>query len=485
MSHYPRVALVGRTNAGKSTLWNRLTETTRTLTSAAPHTTRDRKYGLVFWRGMTFELIDTGGLDTETSEIGLNISAQTDLALSEADVLLFVVDARAGVSAEDRRWIRHAQRFHKPIIVVANKIDTIKFLPFAHEQAIYRLTGGEPAVVSGSTGLGAGDLLDRVLTLLEDKQRPAPEFKETASSLHLLFLGRPNVGKSSLVNAIIGEERMIVSPQAHTTREPQDTHLAYKDHEIVLVDTAGMRRHKSTKEGLESVSVMLNLKALERTDVACLVIDVTEDPTTYDRHLAGELEKHQAGLIIVANKWDLVQDKSTGSTVEWERMIRSSFPFLNWAPIVFVSAKEKQRMNQLLDLALKVEQERQRKIDYNAVNRILKACIKSKKPLPSYGPSSPRIYDVAQVGSAPPSFLITVVGEKDTIHPSWTKFFEKRLREKFGFEGTPIKVNVRQVPRAKSDRARNQLGPGMVAAVGAIKEPVRLVNQTRRRQKWQ
>ncbi|MDP3793909.1 MAG: hypothetical protein Q8R07_04105, partial [Candidatus Uhrbacteria bacterium] len=219
------------------------------------------------------------------------------------------------------------------------------------------------------------------------------------------------------------------------------------------------------------------------SDVGCLVFDATQDPTSQDRHLAGVLEETSKGLILVANKWDLVENKHTTTTNRFEEGIRQLFPFLNWAPLVFVSALERQRTKTILDLALKVQDERHRHIDYNAVNRVLKACIKSKKPLASYGPKSPRIYDVAQIGHAPPTFLVTVHGEKDNVHPSWLKFFEKRLREKFGFIGTPIVVKIRHLPMGKIGHKKNQHGPGMEAVAGKIHEKPRLVNQTRRRQK--
>lgn len=478
---YPTVALVGRTNVGKSTFWNRLTETGRALVSPEAHTTRDRNFGLVSWKGLTFELVDTGGMDVESDEIGRGIREQSEQAIRDADLVLFVVDARAGVLPQDQELARLAKKLNPRVWLVANKVDKASTIPMAHDAAMYQLTLGEPHAISAATSLGIGDLLDEIFVELERLGHP-PQEPQEQKPLRLAFIGRPNAGKSSLVNAILGEPRVIVSPIAHTTREPQDTPLRYKDHELLLIDTAGMRKKAHVKEGVEEMGIDRNMAAIANADIAYLIFDVTADPTAQDRHLAGYLEESKKGLILVANKWDLVKNKTTSSTEEYEAIIRQMFPFLNWAPLTFTSAATGQRATDLLDLALKVEEERHRHIDYNALNKLLKACIKTKKPLASYGPRSPRIYDAAQVGHAPPEFLITVIGEKESIHQSWVKFFEKRLREKFGFDGTPIVVKVRTVPLAKSLRKRNVQGPGYEAVAGKISE-YRAVNQTRKRQK--
>jgi GTP-binding protein len=480
--HLPTVALVGRTNVGKSTLWNRLAEAGHALVSPEAHTTRDRNFGQVVWQGMAFELVDTGGMDVEKDFIGENILQQSERAIAEADLVLFVVDAKSGVTREDQQLANKVKKLHEHVWLVVNKVDKSDSLAGAFDPGFFQLAFGAPHAVSAATSLGIGDLLDDLLAELERIGRPAQPVPEVAP-LRIAFIGRPNVGKSSLVNAILGEPRVIVSPVAHTTREPQDTHLRYKDRDLVLVDTAGMRKSSRIRSRVEEQGIERNMHAIEHADVAFLVFDVTEDPSTQDRHLAGTLEEASKGLILVANKWDLVHDKTTGSPAEFETLIRQLFPFLQWAPLVFTSATTNQRTTQLLDLALAVDVERHRHIDYNALNKLLKTCIKAKKPIAEYGPKSPRIYDVAQLGSAPPTFLVTVLGEKESIHPSWVRFFEKRLREKFGFVGTPIVVKVRNVPVAKSTRKHNVHGPGMEAVAGKIKEKKRLVNQTRRRQK--
>lgn len=478
----PLIALIGRTNVGKSTLWNRLAETSRALVSPTAHTTRDRNYATVLWQGAAFELVDTGGMDVEKDEVGHEIRKQSEAALKEADMVLFVVDAKAGLLPQDMELAAFAKKHNKNIWLIVNKTDRMDLLSLAHQPGFYKLNLGEPRAISATTSFGIGNMLDDILVELERIGKPALP-ADQLQALRIVIIGRPNVGKSSLVNSILGEERVIVTPVAHTTREPQDTAFTYKDKDIVLVDTAGIRKKSHIKEGIEEAGIERNEMAIKDADVALLVFDATQDPTAQDRHLAGLLEESHKGLILVANKWDLVENKKPGSSNSYEALIRQLFPFLNWAPMIFVSAKDNLRTTQLLDEAMKVQEERFRHIDYNAINRLLKNCIKTMRPLASYGPKSPRIYDVAQVGHTPPTFLITVVGEKDNISPNWVKFFEKRIREKFGFIGTPIVVKARNLPPAKAGTKRNATGPGMEAVAGKIKEKKPLVNQTRRRQK--
>ncbi|MEK7473919.1 MAG: ribosome biogenesis GTPase Der [Patescibacteria group bacterium] len=478
----PLVAIVGRTNVGKSTLWNRLTESGRAVVSADEHTTRDRNYGRVLWRGASFALVDTGGMDTQADEIGEGIKRQADLAIKDADLVIFVIDARAGIMPQDKTLALEVLKTKKPVWLVANKVDTLKYMPQATEATMYALAMGAPHPVSAATGLGAGDLLDEIYIELDRLGKP-PIPSEDERGLKLVLVGRPNVGKSSLVNSILGEERVIVSAIAHTTREPQNTEFEFDGKPITIIDTAGMRTRSKIEKGVEKAGVDRNMGAVQQADVALLVFDATQDPTSQDRHLAGMLEESSKGLILVANKWDLVPSKETGTPKHYEALIRQLFPFLSWAPMVFVSAKSGQRTMGLVKTALDIQEERYRHIDYNAVNRLLKTCIKKMKPLASYGPQSPRIYDAAQVGHAPPTFLITVHGDKENLHPNWLKFFQKHLREKFGFFGTPIVVKVRHLPIAKTSKARNVQGPGMEAVAGKIREKKKMVNLTMRRQK--
>ena len=244
----------------------------------------------------------------------------------------------------------------------------------------------------------------------------------------------------------------IVSPIAHTTREPQDTTFDWRGERVTLVDTAGMRKRSRVEKGLEEAGLERNRPALMQADIALLVFDATEDPTTQDRHLAGLLKDAGRGLILIANKWDLIQNKTTSSTVEYEHLIRQTFPFLDWAPIIFVSAKEKLRTDKILDLAFTIREERRRQIIHNALQRFLKTVVARKRPLADLGPKSPYLHEVEQIGINPPSFMITVRGEKESVHPSWLRYFENRLREKFGFHGTPLIIKARNVPMAKTSQ---------------------------------
>jgi GTP-binding protein len=471
---------------GKSTLWNRIVERRRALVSDLPHTTRDRNIAEAVWRGLKFELVDTGGLDTEKNSIGRGIRVQAEAAIKEASAVLLVVDGKIGVLPEDRAIAKRVRALNPHCLVVVNKIDQPRDANAASGGGIYGLGDKNPTLVSGATGKGVGDLLDRLYDMLDElgahpqdanegtDRAPAPlrgakDGKEHA--LRLVLMGRPNAGKSSITNSILGEERVIVSPIAHTTREPQDTFLTYKGQDIVLVDTAGMRKRARVERGLEEEGLERNRSALMQADIALLIFDATADPTHQDRALAGLLKSADKGLILVANKWDLVPRKTTGSTKAYETIIRQLFPFLQWAPMVFVSATENLRTRALLDTALAIQKERQRVVDYNALQRFLKHIMKQKRPMASLGPKSPYVYDLAQVGTEPPTFLVTVRGEKQTVHPSWLKFLEKRLREKFGYGGTPVVVKTSNIPVAKSERMRNLQGPGMEAVAGKLGAP--------------
>ncbi len=481
----PTIALVGRANAGKSTLWNKVVERPRALVSDVAHTTRDRNFGLARWRGQAFELVDTGGLDTEENEIGAGIRRQAEHAIKDADLIIFLVDGKTGVLPEDREIAKLLRKRKNDVVLAVNKIDNPREFASAAETGIFSLGFGDPIPMSAATGKGVGDLLDEAYKRLGDRVQRTEDSEEQADAvspdtlppapgtqdpLRLVLMGRPNVGKSSLVNSILGEERVIVSAIAHTTREPQDTPFTYQGHNMVLVDTAGMRKRSRVERGVEEEGIERNREALKEADIAFLVFDATEDPKRQDRTLGGIMKGADKGLILVANKWDLVEDKSSNTSNEYEAVIRQLFPFLDWAPMVFVSAKDNLRTKTLLDLALKVHQERLRTIEYNALQRFLKTILKQKRPLASYGPKSPYIHDLAQVGTEPPTFLITIRGEKETVHPNWLKFMEKRLRDKFGFEGTPIVVKSSNIPIAKSENARNMQGPGMAAVAGRVTE---------------
>ena len=447
----PIVALVGRTNVGKSTLWNRLTETGKALISAIPNTTRDRNYSPVLWRGVSFQLIDTGGMDTNLeNDIGLGIIEQAELAAKEADLVLMVVDMRSGILPQDKEFADKMKKLNKHILLVGNKADDLKSLGTASSKEVFKLGLGAAIPVSATTGRGAGDLCELIHAELQKMNKP-PIAVDYIRGLKLVVMGRPNVGKSSIVNALLGEERAIVANIPHTTREPMDTTFMWKNERVTLVDTAGMRKRSRVERGLEEAAIEKNREALLRADIAFLVIDATQGPQDQDKHLAGILKDANKGLIVVVNKWDLIPDKSTKTTQKFEADFRQGFPFLAWAPMIFVSAINGQRISNLLELATKIREERRREISYNALNKFLKQCLLKKRPLQMSGPSSPYVHDMKQTGTEPPKFVITVRGNKGDLHPNWLKFVENRLREKFGYEGTPIIMESLVEPMIKDE----------------------------------
>lgn len=454
----PIIALVGRANVGKSTLWNRLTETGRAIVSKEAHTTRDRNYAPIIWRGLSIDCVDTGGMDADQgSEIGRGIRNQAELAVKEADLVLFIVDARSGVIPVDVDFAKKVKHLNKNVLLVVNKMDTPQMLGEAYTKEMMAMGMGEPVNCSASTGKGTGDLLDRVFKELE-KRNKHPQPIEDANGLKIVIMGRPNVGKSSIVNGILGEERVVVSPEAHTTREPIDTTFDWNNEHFTLIDTAGMRKRSRIDKGIEEESIEKNRAALHRADIAFLVFDASEAPTQQDKHLAGLMHEESKGLLLIANKWDLVKNKTTKSTDEYELAIRRAFPFLHWADIVFVSAHEHQRMDRLLELALRIREERRRVISHNALQRLLKTVVARKKPLADGGTFTPYLHEVTQTKSEPPTFLISVRGEKAAVHKNWIHYFENRLREKFGFRGTPIVVKVELLPmRSVEDRNPNPI----------------------------
>jgi len=438
----PTVAIVGRANVGKSTLWNRLAETSQALISKQPNTTRDRNYATCLWRGATVRLTDTGGMDAELeTQIGKGIVHQAELAIREADLVLFLLDVDTGVMPQDKELAKKVRKINPQIILVANKSDLASRSGSAQSKEAWKLGLGEPVAISAANGRGVGDLLDMAYDKLEELKRPPVPF-EDKERLRIVIMGRPNVGKSSLMNAIVGQERSIVSPIAHTTREPLDTDFEWNGRDVKLVDTAGMRKRAHITERLEKEAVERNRQALGRADVAVLVLDATEDPRKQDKTLAGLLMNAKKGLIIVVNKWDLIADKKTGTADDYAAAVRHSLPFLAWAPILFTSAASGQRAYDILELAFRIKIERERLIEKNALDKFLKHMIAKQPPRAASGTRAPYIAHVVQTGSNPPTFLMTLRGTKVSLHNAWIRFFENQLRAKFGFTGTPMTFDM-------------------------------------------
>ncbi len=432
----PTVVLIGRTNVGKSTLWNRMTSEGGALVSPLPGTTRDRKMGTVEWRGVTFQLIDTGGLDVETTgEIDTAIARQARRGMKDADVILLVGDLTTGIVPEDRGFAKELQKTKKPVIVVANKAESQARRLEATERSWRSLGFGEPIAVSALTGLGVGDLLDKVVSQLGTELRVTSYELPTT---RIAIIGRPNVGKSSLVNAIVGDERAIVSVTPHTTREPEDTEFEFEGKPYVLIDTAGIRKRARQTSEIEMAGVRRSIGAAKRADVVILVLDATDPITTQDCVLAGMIEEEGKAAVIVVNKWDLVPDKTSQATVEVTEQVLRALPMLDFAPVLTVSAKTHKRVHDVFAFADQVKANAEREITENALDKFFRQTIAREKS--RGGVKHPYIYRMRQIGVRPPTFHVSVRGRVDAVHSSYYKYLENRLREKFDFTGTAIKI---------------------------------------------
>lgn len=446
----PKVALIGRVNVGKSTLFNRLSEQKIALVSPVPGTTRDRREAVVSWNRRRVILVDTGGVETPGHKkralpVGKNdlqplITSQTERAVEDADLILLVTSAEDGVLPQDEAWA-NALRGKYPVMLIVNKVDNTQRELAAGE--FYRLGLGNPVSVSAISGRGSGDLLDLVVKALRKiprrSKKNAPD-AEPKNAINIAILGQPNSGKSSLLNAILGEERVVVSPIAHTTREPIDTIFQYNNHLLRLIDTAGIRRKSHVTQGVEAQGVEASLDQIERADAVVLVIDVERGPTLQDQRLARLISDRGRALVIVLNKWDLVPDKSAKTILQVERFIRSHLPGLNWAPIVFSSAKTGQRVPAILDTALAALAARDLTLEESVLGEFLKKVVQQHRPVKGSGVRHPTILSFKQVGNRPPRFEITTRGE---LHPSYLKFLENRLREEYGFVGTPMQMDLK------------------------------------------
>lgn len=453
MKNLPKIALIGRTNVGKSTLFNRLIEEYKALTSPEPGTTRDRNFGVVSWRDKEFTLIDTGGLDlgylpktklpkklvdrvSPEDFIEVNIVKQAEIAIKQADFILMITDGQVGLQPEDQTVASIIKKADKPCQLIVNKVDKLHQRNDIWE--FQKLGLGDPIPVSGATGIGTGDMLDILIKKIKfPRGRKA---KEQKIDLKIAIIGKPNVGKSSLLNAILGEERVIVSPMPHTTREAQDADFLYQDKLFTLIDTAGIRRHAKIQQGLEKAGVNDSLLNLKRSDVALLVVETQKPLNVQDAKLAQEIVSAKCGLIIVANKWDLIDDKDVGTQNKFIKYFRDYFPSLSWAPIVFISAKSGQRVKTILDLALEIEIEREKTILDKELYKLLKTAIKKHLPGQAKGMYHPHIYSLTQVGSRPPRFEL-LIHPKAEVHFSYVRYLENQIRRQWGFLGTPLIVH--------------------------------------------
>ncbi len=439
-SNLPTVALVGRANVGKSTLWNRLTETRGAMVSAIAGTTRDRKEAPVLWRGAQFRLIDTGGLDHPHGDTFVEeVEGQVGIAIQEADVVLFVVDLQEGALAQDRDIASRLQRIDKPVILVGNKSD--KNTTAALDAEWYNLPFNAPRPVSAIRGNGLGDLLDEIYETLERMGKPPLAWSEPHPIPRIAIVGIPNVGKSSIVNEILGEHRFITSPVAHTTREANDTLVEFDKREYLLIDTAGIRRQARVQAGIEHAGVRQSLERLRQADIVVLVLDAGKAIDTQEQNLGRLIREAGVGCVIALNKWDLVREKNTSTVHEVERDIRRHLPHLRYAPILTISAKERMRIHKLFGLFDTIMEERNRRVEQTELERFLHQTVARHKPSRGKGVAHPTVLDFRQTGVRPPTFGLLVKGRRtDVLHPSYVRFLENRLRETFGFGGTPIEI---------------------------------------------
>jgi len=454
MSTFPFVALVGRPNVGKSTLFNRIVGHRLAVVYDRPGTTRDRQHSDAEWAGQAFTLIDTGGIEvTRKSLAGLvdplaedsagfiqEIRAQAEIAIRDADVIVLVVDLMSGMTAADEQIADILRKTRKPVIIAASKGDNAARRDAYAE--FYNLGLGEVFPISGMHGSGVGDLLDAVVAALP-RQVPDPE--ETDDTLRVAILGRPNVGKSSLLNRLTGEERAIVSPIAGTTRDAIDTQIMFHGEPITLVDTAGIRRRGRIEHGaVEQYSVIRALKALKRCHVAFLVLDVTEGIIAQDTHVAGYILDEMKSVIVLANKWDAVE-KDTQTMNEETAKIREALKFLPYVPVLFISALTGQRVGDVLPLAVNVHEERFTRISTSQVNQVIRDAL-FRTPPPSHAGRKLKIKYGAQVAVDPPKFLFHI-NDRKLLHFSYERFLENQIRESHPFTGTPILLSFRETRR--------------------------------------
>ena len=428
------LAIVGRPNVGKSTVFNRLIGERKSIVEDTPGVTRDRIYGTVEWLTREFQLIDTGGIQIEDQPFQQEIQMQVEIAIEEADCILFLVNGRDGVTSDDQFIARMLQRSNKPIILGVNKIDDHSLSYNLYD--FYSLGVGDPIAVSGVHGIGIGDILDKAVALM-----PQDDIDAYEGMTSFCLIGRPNVGKSSLVNAILRQERVIVSDVEGTTRDAIDTPFRRDGKDYVIIDTAGIRKRGKIYENVEKYSIMRAMSAIERSDVVLVVLDGESGLREQDKHVAGYAHEAGKGVILVYNKWDTVE-KDTHTMAAIEKKLRAQFLYLSYAPIVFVSALKRQRIDQLLPLIDQVHDNAALRIQTNILNEVIMDAQLMDPPKPHNGKRL-KIYYALQVSVCPPT-IVLFVNDPQLLHFSYKRFLENRLREAFGFEGTTIRIIARE-----------------------------------------
>lgn len=431
----PTVAIVGRPNVGKSTIFNRIVGERLAIVEDVPGVTRDRLYGKGEWLNFEFNVIDTGGIEIGDEPLLEQVRQQAQIAIDEADVIIFVVNGREGLTPADQEVANYLYRTNKPVVVAVNKIDNAEMRQHLYE--FYSLGLGEPVAVSGVHGTGFGDLLDETVKWFpKDGQT---EYDDDV--IKFCFIGRPNVGKSSLVNAVLGEERVIVSEIAGTTRDAIDTPYTFEGQKFVIIDTAGMRKKGRIYEKTEKYAVLRALRAIDRSDVAVVVLNAEEGITEQDKKIAGYAHEAGKGIIIAVNKWDAIKKDDKTMNV-FEKEIRSRFTFLDYAPAVFISAKTKQRVRTLIPLIRTVSENHAMRIRTNVLNEVV-ADATALNPPPGDAKGRLKILYATQVAVKPPTFVL-FLNRPELFHFSYERYLENKIREAFGFVGTPIKIIARE-----------------------------------------
>ena len=427
----PILAIVGRPNVGKSTFFNRLVGERRAIVEDTPGVTRDRIYAETDWNGKEFAVIDTGGIEVKTDDtIRSQMRDQAVMAMDMADVILFMVDGKEGLTTADREVADLLRRTGKEVILVVNKVDA----PSKSYEMIYdfyELGFDEPVPISAANMTNIGDLLDRIVDGFPDES-----FAGQEDSVHIAIIGKPNVGKSSLVNALTKQNRVIVSPIAGTTRDTIDTPFTYKDREYTLIDTAGLRKKSKVNDSIEKFSVIRAIAAIERCDICVLMIDAAEGLTEQDKKIAGYAHEAGKGLMIVVNKWDLIE-KETNTMRDYERKLKAELLFASYAPVLFVSVLNKLRIFDIIERCASIQDARTMRISTGRLNSIIEDAVMMRQP-PSDKGRRLKVYYATQIGTAPPLFSFSIT-DKELMHFSYSRYLENKIREHFNFEGTSIK----------------------------------------------
>lgn len=438
----PIVAVVGRPNVGKSTLFNALAGKRISIVKDTPGITRDRIYADVSWLDRTFTLIDTGGIEPDSRDIILSqMREQAQIAIDTADVILFMVDVKQGLVDADAKVADLLRRSHKPVVLAVNKVDHFdKYMADVYE--FYNLGIGDPHPISAANQLGIGDLLDVVMAELGDKKGE----EEEEDKIRVAIVGKPNVGKSSLINKLIGENRLIVSEIAGTTRDAVDTPVIRNGQEYVFIDTAGLRRKNKIKEELEKYMIVRTVSAVERADIVVLLIDAVEGVTEQDAKIAGIAHERGKAVIIAVNKWDAIE-KNDKTTKEYTQKIRNILSYMPYAEITFISALTGQRLSKLYDLIDMASENHAMRVATGVLNEIMSEAVALQQP-PSDKGKRLKLFYITQVGVKPPAFVI-FVSDKELMHFSYTRYIENKIREAFGFRGTPLKFIIRERKESK------------------------------------